>query len=218
VKHRVGQGFNFLAPFYELGVRLFFGRAIFESQIFFLSRFSRSKSVLVFGGGSGHLLSALALKHTPEHVCYIDISEKMILKAREQILRDAPFFLNRIDFICGSAADIPVNQTFDLIITPYVLDCIADPELESVMNALHEVLLAGGSWLFSDFNIPEKGFHRIRGLLITRLLYFFFNLICGLGISRLPDFNKAFCKLKLREVESRNFRAGLLISKVYVRI
>jgi ubiquinone/menaquinone biosynthesis C-methylase UbiE len=218
MKTRTQRGFDFLAPFYEAGVRFFFGESIYESQVFFLSRFPGSNSVLILGGGSGRLLSAIALENKPAHICYIDISPKMILKARERITQAAPHFLDRIDFVCGSVADIPANKSFDLIITPYVLDCIPDPELEGFMSALLRVLKEGGFWLFSDFNIPVKGFQRIRALLITRILYFFFNFVCNLGIRSLPDFEVVFHRMGLRKIDAKYFRRGLLTSKVYERI
>lgn len=195
---------------------MLFGKSVFNSQVFFLSRFSRPKSVLILGGGSGRLLSALILQSMPEHIWYIDLSEKMIQKARERIARDAPSYLDRIDFICGSTKNLPAAPTYDLIITPFVLDCIPHAELDGVMNSLRAVLRPGGCWLFSDFYIPEKGFGRIRAKLITQILYLFFNLVCGLGVWHLADFDARFRKIDLRQVECRYFRAGLLSSKLYV--
>ena len=213
---RVRKGFNFLAPFYDTGVRMVFGKSLLRCQKHFIPQTGHYRSVLILGGGAGELLCSLDFK-TTRSCCYLDISEKMIALARSRMEKENPALLPRINFIRGTVADLPGGASFDLIITPFVLDCMLPGMLAGVMDTLSGRLEKKGKWLLSDFNIPDKRGH-FPARLFLKLLYAGFNLICGLGVSRLPDFRKLFAGQPLRLLDSQTFCRGLLISSMYERL
>jgi ubiquinone/menaquinone biosynthesis C-methylase UbiE len=214
---KVSKGFDFLAPVYDSAVSLFFGDSIYKSQIFFLEKLGSRKSILILGGGTGKLLAELEKHQQPSRICYVDISAQMIRKAKKRVLSGSVSQTLPIEFICGSYPDIPPGHTFDLIITPYVLDCLEGAELSALMTCLGERIAADGKWLFTDFNIPSSRFTRIYSKIATRLLYLFFNTVCGLNVRKLPDFSKEFDALQFQVDQEKDFCSGLLTTKIYSR-
>ena len=191
---RKKRGFDFLSFFYDFSSRLFFGGYLFKSQVHFLPQLKKCDSVLIFGGGTGKILIELLKKDIGSHYTYVDISPTMISKTKKRIEKFST--VGNVNFIEGSYKNIPSDKKFDLIITPYVLDCFSEKELTTAMNTLDSRLNKGGEWLFTDFNVPQNSPMKTVAGMITRTLYFFFNMICGLGVTKLPDFEKEFFRLK----------------------
>jgi ubiquinone/menaquinone biosynthesis C-methylase UbiE len=214
---RIRSGFNFFAPFYDFFSWLFFGNAILNAQTYLLPELKKCKTVLIFGGGTGKLLVELAKRNLAEHYCYVDISDKMIAISRKRMKKNFPEKINSVQFICGSVEDIAANEKFDLIITPCVLDCFDDEKLPGVMRQLQAHLAQNGEWLFVDFNIPEKPLRRSFSSIKIRVMYFAFNVICGIGVKRLPDFEKGFGRLNYVKVKEEYFLHGLMVGRIYSR-
>lgn len=212
---RIRSGFNFFASSYDFFSRLFFGNSILHSQTFLLPELKKCKSILVFGGGTGRLLVELIQRDMAGHYSYVDISDKMISISRKRLEQSIPEKKHLPQFICGSVNEIPVDQKFDLIITPYVLDCFGGEDLTEIMRQLDAHLTPNGTWLFTDFNIPGKGLNKSFSLLRIRAMYFAFNVICGLGIKRLPDFKNEFEKLNYTITAENYFLHGMIAARIY---
>jgi ubiquinone/menaquinone biosynthesis C-methylase UbiE len=212
-QQRIRSGFNFFALFYDVASYVFFGNSILKAQTYFLPQLKEKKNVLVFGGGTGKLLLELLRRNVAEKYCYVDISDKMISKSKRRLAKYFPEKINAVNFICGSVESIPSTEKFDLIITPCVLDCFTENELPEIMQQLKIHLAENGEWLFIDFNIPEK--QKSIAALKIRTMYFFFNVICGLGVRKLPDFKKEFEKLNLKTKNEKYFLQGLMVARIY---
>jgi ubiquinone/menaquinone biosynthesis C-methylase UbiE len=209
---RIRKGFDRLSPAYDLLARLFFGRSLLRSQFHFLSRVPKARNALILGGGTGRILEELLKMEKADRYHYIDISPRMIAKARERTTGRN----GRVTFTCGSYTDLG-KQPYDLVITPYVLDCFTDEELPAVVGAITAASAPGAHWLFTDFNIPVTGGMRFLSRLVVRALYFLFNLVCGLGIKKLPDFSLHFSRSEWTAQAQAVFLRGLLITRVYSR-
>jgi len=212
---RKKRGFDFLSFFYDFSSRLFFGNYLLKSQTYFLPQLKKCNSVLIFGGGTGKILAELLKQNIESEYTYVDISSTMINKTKKRV--DGFSQTQNTNFIEGSYLNIPADKKFDLIITPYVLDCFSEEELIIVMNTLDSKLNKDGQWLFTDFNSPQNGLMKTAAGIITRTLYFFFNMICGLGVTRLPDFEKEFSRLNHSVLKEKYFLKNLLVSKIYAR-
>jgi len=207
----VRKGFNLLSPFYDFFSTLFFGDFILESQTCFLKEIRNAKSILIFGGGTGKVLESIFINNLNAKICYIDLSEKMIEKARKR-----KFPHKQVHFICGTENDIPESAKFDAIITPFVLDCFIERKLQQLVIKLDTHLKSDGKWLFSDFNISNNSLlMKWISKLIIKMLYFIFNLFCSLGIYSLADFNQHFQKSGYRTRNEKHFMKGLLVSRIY---
>ena len=214
-KQRTIEGFNKIAPFYDVVSMICSFNRIHKSQMWLLSKKMKFSKALIIGGGDGKFLLEAMKQGLSEQYYYIDISDAMIKLAQGKIEKHLPLSLNSVVFICGSHQDIPQNQTFDLVVTPYFLDCFSDDELSLVMTKLHAQLTMGGTWFFTDFNIPENMFRSFIFKNIIQLLYGIFNLLCGLGVNSLPDFKKEFCKYEFTLLDEKYFLGGLLVSRIY---
>jgi ubiquinone/menaquinone biosynthesis C-methylase UbiE len=217
---RIAKGFSFLAPVYDLLARIFFGRAIIHSQTFFFNELPQADHALIFGGGTGKILIELLRCKKAKRYTFVDISPGMIDRARKKFSRyklEQPADPSTVHFITGSYNDLPGNENYDLIITPYILDCFRDEELPAVITALKKKISSLGTWLFADFNIPARGLMHFLARIITRILYFLFNAVTGIGVKKLPVFEKEFQKQGFKKVKEKFFRGGLLSAKVYVQ-
>lgn len=94
--------------------------------------------VLDAGCGLGQMASLLAARGHRVVAC--DVSEKLLVRARELITETAPDNLERIEFLCCPLQSIAthVEGTFDLIIFHAVLEWLDDPRagLVSLMERL----------------------------------------------------------------------------------
>jgi tRNA (cmo5U34)-methyltransferase len=217
VQRRSKQGFNRLSPIYDFSCWLFFGNKLFQSQVYFLPKLKEHRRILILGGGTGRFLHALLCAMPQAHICYVDISESMISRSRNRITEAMPSALERVDFVCGSIDAISPTTEFDLIVTPFVLDCFPPKELTVLMNQLNNFLSPAGIWLFADFCIPTRGYVRSLAQIVTRSLYVVFNLVCGLGVWRLPDFQSEFTRIGFFPREEMTSAMGLLQARLYSR-
>jgi ubiquinone/menaquinone biosynthesis C-methylase UbiE len=216
-KERVKRGFNLLAPVYDAGVHVFFGKSLEHSQAYFLPALKPCTRILLFGGGSGYLLPRLLALGPDIRICYLDISEKMMAMARVRVMNTCPSQLGSVDFICGSYSEIPADFWPELIITPFVMDCFREEELPLVFSALASCLRSSGQWLFVDFHKPAGGAPWLLHHLLIRPLYVFFNIVCGLGIGYLPEFEKHFTASGFRIKAAKLFHASQLTARIYER-
>ncbi len=209
------KGFNTIAPFYNVVSTVFSFNQIHKSQTWLLSKKMQFSKSLIMGGGDGKFLLEAMKQGLSDQYYYIDISDAMIKLARSKIEKQLPSLLNSVVFICGSYQDISATGKFDLIVTPYFLDCFSEDELSIITAKLHAHLTIEGTWFFTDFNIPEDSFRTFIFKNIIRLLYGIFDLFCNWELNRLPDFSKEFCKYGFTILHEKYFLGGLLVSRIY---
>ena len=208
------RGFDRLAPWYD-GLGLFFGRALHRSQTSMLDRVDPSRRILLIGGGTGRLPAALSSQFPGVLVDAVDISERMLRRSCSRLSNSAA------ENVCFIPADIRTwspDKNYDLIVTPYVLDCFDNATVEQLCSRLARNLHPGGQWLFCDFDgpPPTRPMHRLARLVIAGL-YRFFGVTCSLAARRLPDFGRAFASASLGVVDERWYCGGLMKSRLYCK-
>ncbi|MBN8222460.1 MAG: class I SAM-dependent methyltransferase [Spirochaetes bacterium] len=147
--------------------------------------------MLVVGGGTGKILVEMLRQNIGQSYVYVDISKSMIRATKRRVRRyfkteKADGARPRIQYVCADIGRMPLAK-YDLVITPFVLDCFGDAALSLLIPKLAQALSRRGSWIFTDFHIAEGRPQPLARLLI-RFLYFCFNRFCGLQRSQLPDF------------------------------
>ena len=207
------RGFDRLAPWYD-GLSLFFGRALHRSQASMLDCVDPSRRILLIGGGTGRLLATLSNQFPGVPIDAVDISEQMLQRSRRRLSNSAAAN------VCFIQADIRTwspDRNYDLIVTPYVLDCFEDATVGQLCSRLARSLHRGGRWLFCDFDVPPptRPMHTPARLVIAGL-YRFFGVTCSLAARRLPDFGGAFASASLEVVVERRYCGGLMKSRLYV--
>ena len=202
--------FNTIAPFYDLLVRLVFGKKLLKAQSLFLDHLNPEDMVLVFGGGTGKILQSI-FHHAPAAtVYYLESSEKMLdlAKARNFQLKHQIQFIRQTDMFFESNI-----RQFDAIITPFVLDVFEDQYLSVLMNNLNNCLRAGGVWLHTDFYLDQNSQWWQRAL--VGVMYKFFWMTTNLKNQRLPDFYKQFNQSGLILKQQTQIMSNLVKAQVY---
>ncbi|MCW3108892.1 MAG: hypothetical protein JWQ09_3398 [Segetibacter sp.] len=201
--------YNNVATFYDRLSRFIFGDAIVNAQKLLVQSIDANSTILIIGGGTGWILEEIAKKHSEGlHITYVEISEKMIALSKK---RD--FGSNKVIFINKSIQDIQINQRFDIVITPFLLDNFSTGTTNIVFGKVHQCLLPDGLWLFADFQLTKDTHFWQKTLLKT--MYFFFKFLCGIEANRLPDTNTLFEKYQYKKLSSKSFFKNFICSLVY---
>lgn len=201
------NGFNLVTPVYDSLKRLVFGSAIYRSAIQFLEEIPAGASVLVIGGGTGEVLTALTESDPSCKVWFIEASSEMLRRAQRRVSH----LPNRIDFIHGTERDIPEGMRFDAILVSFFLDVFPDEELPAMCSHLALVLNPDGVWLVSDFVDSGKRGHRW----LLAVMYSLFNRVSDVSAKSLPLWQKHIRRTGWQEAASRLFYAGFIKSAVY---
>ena len=86
----------------------------------------------------------------------------------------------------ANALTLPLDATYDLIVTHFFLDCLTQPELDSLVPRIANHLQPGALWLLSDFHIPAN-LAKLPARLLVRALYLAFRILTNLRTTALPD-------------------------------
>lgn len=209
------RGFNLIAPIYDFCAQLAFFGGLYRAQSHFISSLTPSKKTLIFGGGTGRILIELIENSASREYTYVDISEKMLSRAKKRLweLSKTRKQMPKVDFICGTQNEIP-KEKFNVIVTPFILDCFNEVDLAHTMRQLSDRLAPNGAWLFTDFHIADGSIGYITRF-VTQTLYLFFNLICALRVDRLPDFSSAFAAVGLVPQKEKYFLRKMLVTRIY---
>ena len=189
------SGYDLIAPFYDDGVGLLFGKGIFDAQLCFLSEVTAGSNVLILGGGSGWLLEELFKTKKNLRVIYIDASAKMIELARKKV--NLP-----VEFICGTEMEIPENEVFDFIITNFYVDGFSQKSLDQNVAFIKRFLKEDGKWIVSDFVQTGKTKHRRK----LWLIHLFFRILIKHPNHNLVDWQKAYGLSGRGSTEDRRYK------------
>ena len=185
-------GFDRVAWFYDALAALVFGPALRNTQRAALAGLpTGSPHVLILGGGTGWVLAEVLHRCPAATVLYLEASPRMLARARARL---GPGQVAQVEFRHGTQAAIAAGETFDAVLTFFVLDCIAAPELPDALARLHGALRPGGRWLLADFRPARRGWRRR----LLAAMFWFFRLTTRLRARELPDLVAALTARGLR--------------------
>ncbi len=200
------RGYDFLAPYYDALTFLVFGDSLYRAQIHFLKEIQPNSKILVVGGGTGRWFREAWVREANPEITYIDISEKMLHKARvngEGI---------NIKFIQSTPALLKGGEDFDVIVAFCFFDLFDDLALQEVVSQLARSMKLDGRWLIVDF-VDGKWW---QGLVVS-MMYFFFRIVTSLKIKRLPKWRHVMKAAGFREEKSKSFYGQLITSGLWIR-
>ena len=205
-------GFDRVAWYYDTLAGLVFGQALKRAQGAALTGLpAGTPHVLILGGGTGWVLSE-ALRRCPRAtVLYLEASPRMLACARARLSREHPKAVPQVEFRHGTQAALGPTEDFDVIVTFFVLDCIAPADMASALGRLRAALRPGGSWRLADFRPAQRGWRRA----LLALMYAFFRLTTGLRAQELPDLHPALTRLGLRPTSCGTFFGGAVEAVVF---
>ena len=182
------MSFERLAPFYRAMERVLAGGKLQHCRPVLLPRLGLVREVLVVGEGPGRWIEAACQALPRARFTVVDASAGMLREARASWLR-AGGDLERIRFVQARLPGVVpvVAGGFDLVVTPFFLDCFAPGPLAEVVACLAEAAGEEASWLVCDFRVPATGLARWRAVAVLALAHGVFRWITDISARRLTD-------------------------------
>jgi SAM-dependent methyltransferase len=207
------SGYDRVAWCYDALAGLVFGPALRNAQRAALAGLpAGTPHLLILGGGTGWVLLEVLRRRPGATVLYLEASRRMLARTRRRLARECPAAMAQVEFRHGTQDALRPTEQFDALITFFVLDCIALPEIAGALARLRAAMRPGAPWLLADFRPARRGWHRL--LLAT--MYAFFRLTTGLRARELPRLRPALARLGLRP-DSRQFFFGGAVEAIVFR-
>lgn len=202
--------FNGIARYYDFLKGVVFGKAINNSQVYFLNRLTHCERILILGGGSGELLPPLLRLHSGSTIWFVEASSEMLWQAAKRLTEPEKL---RIRFIHGTQHDLPPDVTFDAVIANFFFDLFLDRTVLGICERLQYHTTSGSVWLATDF--VDSGKRWQRGLL--SIMYGFFRWTCDIEARKLPSWEEQLHTAGLRLEECNDFYSGFIRSCIFVK-
>jgi hypothetical protein len=201
------NGYNLIAPVYDLLASLALGRGYIKSKWALLENINSGDTVWFIGGGTGANLPEI-LKRCGSNgkVIYTEASEIMLQKARKNL---SPEIIHQVKFICLGDFKLPSDVKVDVIITQFFLDVLTDTSINSLFEQVGKRASTAARWIFLDF------YPVINKKIFIRLMIGFFNLLTGHPRKELPEYDLFFQKWGWREIKTTSFKDGFYMAKLY---
>lgn len=195
------------APFYDRLSRLVFGKALVNAQVYLLKHIPPNSTILIVGGGTGYILEEITKQHPAGlKITYVEISAKMMALSQKR-----NYGRNEVNFINKPIQEAKLSQTFDVVITPFLLDNFTDKNLPTIFEPIHQRLKIGGLWFYTDFRLTGKLWQN----LMLKSMLLFFKILCGVESWRLPNATGLFVRHKYSVIDEKGFYGNFIISRAY---
>jgi len=175
--------FDRIAAHYRWLETIAFGTQLQQARIAFLREIEAPRRVLIVGEGNGRFLAKLLRIHPHAQVDCVEASACMIaLARRESVAAQAAFIQADVRTVAL------VKNSYDLIVTDFLLDCFSEETLASLIRRLAEAATSEARWLVADFCYPRRGWRLFRARLLIATMYFFFRAVTGIEARRLVEY------------------------------
>ena len=181
------MSFDTLAAVYGGIERVCAGGLMQRARIAHLEACPPEGEVLLVGEGHGRILYELRRRRPGLKLTYLDASPKMAAVARRRL---ATHGLNEqgISYLTGDVLTCTLEPSrYDVIVTPFLLDCFLPEELALLIPRLTLTARPGAIWMVSDFQLPPSGWKRRRAKIIHFLLHSFFRQVTGISARKWTD-------------------------------
>jgi len=204
--------FDRIAPLYDILSYLVFGRSLQRAQTVFLADIPTGATILLVGGGSGWLLEQIIRTCQPRRVLYLELSAQMVARASQRMIKKG--LLGTVEFQTGSILELQSPESFDVILTPFLLDLFTPDTLQNkVIPRLLANLNATGLWLATDFIPTDVGWQ--KALLWTMIR--FFRLTANIEMQQLADWPLALTKAGLIRTKQAEAVGGMVSTGIWIR-
>lgn len=199
--------FNAIAPYYDLLAALIFGNQLVSIQQSSLKYFHSHQRVMIIGGGTGRAFKGF--EHRCRSILYLEPSEKMIFQAQKNLNNSL------VTFKRGKIEEVQPTESFDLVITNFVMDVFNKKELEQFIGEVEMRMAPDGLWIVSDFALNKRqGYYYFKKQLI-KLMYGFFSVVSNLNNNTLYDYRNILSGRGYREIEYHEIYGGFIFSSVF---
>jgi SAM-dependent methyltransferase len=208
--------FDIIARPYRWLEYLTLGRALERCRLHYLPALLQQKKALILGDGDGRFLAQLLAQNPNLQADAVDTSAAMLELLRSRCEAASPNIATRLQIHHTNALNFnpPNGEKYDLVVTHFFLDCLTQPNLESLIARITPTLAPNALWLLSDFRIPS-GTMRLPAKIIVRTLYLIFRILTGLRTTRLPDYVTPLTGAGITQIACHHQLAGLLITELW---
>jgi len=201
------HNYDTVAWFYDRLSRMVFGSALINAQLYLLNAIPANAHILIAGGGTGWILEEITKVHpTGLTITYVDASAKMIACSQKRNTGN-----NKVVFMISQVEAAPINNKFDIVVTPFLFDNLTEEAAQSAFSCLDKLLIPHGKWLYCDFQ--STGIYWQRTLLKT--MYIFFRAFSGVKAKRLPLVETYFSKRQYAVTAQKTFFKNFVVSYIY---
>ncbi|ADW68038.1 class I SAM-dependent methyltransferase [Granulicella tundricola] len=204
--------FDLLARPYRWLEYLTLGPLLQKTRLHHLPALKDCIRALILGDGDGRFTAALLAQNLRLQADAVDLSPAMLALLRKR----AQPFAARLTTHQQNVLTLTPTAAPDLVVTHFLLDCLTQPELDSLVLRLVPTLQPGALWLVSDFRIPPGLLHWPARLYI-RALYLAFRVLTNLRPTQLPDFAQAFQSAGLHRIAQHHRLFGLLTTELWTQ-
>ncbi|MDB4689066.1 class I SAM-dependent methyltransferase [Verrucomicrobia bacterium] len=144
--------------------------------------------VLMLGEGPGRLLETLIQSMPHAQFVVVDQSRPMMEQATQVLIASGcdpgQFTWLHVDALHTDLG----TETFDLVTTPFFLDCFTQPQLTSLIPRIANACKPDASWLLADFQVPAgKGWQKVRARWVHWVMYQFFRRVTSIAANHWTD-------------------------------
>lgn len=157
--HWITKVLDFGAGVYDPLLRATVNEQQFREKLIELAQLKGGERALDIGCGTGSLALMVAEILSSGSVCGIDISSKMVDRARSKSERTGYM----IDFRVGNSTDLPYQDgEFDVAFTSLMYHHLDFEEKRATLGEIHRVLKQGGRYVSLEFDeFPKDLLHRL---------------------------------------------------------
>jgi SAM-dependent methyltransferase len=211
------SNFNWIARPYRWLEYLTLGKALENCRTHYLPQLLDRRHALVLGDGDGRFLAQFLKHNLNLQADAVDTSATMLQLLRQRCEAATPNAAVRLRTYHSNALTVPLEDSensYDLIVTHFFLDCLTQPELNALITRIAPTLTPGALWLISDFRIAT-GLMRLPARAFVRSLYLAFRLLTGLRTTQLPDHATPLTQAGLTRIAHQHRLAGLLTTELW---
>ena len=205
--------FDGIARLYRWAEYLALGPLLKLTREEFLPALTERRQVLLLGDGDGRFTAALLRTAPALHAHAVDGSRTMLHLLHRRCTHDG--LAKRLSLQQDSVLSAAIPAATDLIATHFLLDCLTQPELNSLALRLAVSVRPGCLWVVSEFGYPHHRLGRVLARLYLRLLYAAFRVLTGLVPQHLPDPEHGLFDAGFRRLERRERLGGFLYAELW---
>ena len=192
--------YNHIAWIYDWLAKIVFGRKQELAMQAFLSVIPDTAKILVVGGGTGKIIDYLRKLHKQLEIDFVEPSANMMYQAKKREVSNL-----QINFYQQSILDIKTAD-YDVVLTSFFFDQFTDGQAQLILQHLKPKLRSNGILIFSDF----INTNHLWDKLVTRLMFYFFQLTVNIKTNNFPPYNYIFSALGFCTGSSKKISRNIL--------
>jgi ubiquinone/menaquinone biosynthesis C-methylase UbiE len=192
--------YNHIAWIYDWLAKIVYGRKQELAMQAFLSIIPDTAKILVVGGGTGKIIDYLRNLNKQLEIDFVEPSTNMMSQAKKRKLSHL-----QINFCQQSILDFKTVD-YDVILTNFFFDQFTHDQAQIILQHLKPKLRSNGILIFSDF----INTNHIWDKLVTRLMFYFFQLTANIKTNNFPPYNYLFSALGFYKGSSKKISRNIL--------